>query len=191
MASVRPMVESLIDYTCADLEALERERPELGRVELIDGALHATGESALGITHQIIMQRLFMVFQPICPPRLLVMLDTWWHYERKMGPGGKIRADLAIYAESDVPDLAQVFRAAPLASLEIVSDDAVHDTVAKDSVYEEHRARRAYLDPRQRDGWWLRLDGIDHDGPSAQWHLDGWEPVVFDKDVLLAPPVRL
>ena len=187
MDTVRPMVDSLLDYTTSDLESMERERPELGRVELIDGALHATGESALGITHQIIMQRLFMLLQPLCPPGLLVMLDTWWHYDRSVGPGGKIRADVAVYRASDIPDGPQSFRAAPLASLEILSDDIRHDTVSKDSVYAEHGTRRAYLDPRRRNGWWLRLDGVDHDGPTAAWELDGWAPIVFERDALLAP----
>lgn len=44
MADTSRMTASgLADYTLSDLEALENEHPELGRLEVIDGALHATG----------------------------------------------------------------------------------------------------------------------------------------------------
>lgn len=181
MASVPPMVTSLADYTTADLEALERERPELGRVEIIDGALHATGESAVGIRHQMVVQHLFLVFAPLCPPHLLVMLDTWWHYAR-----GKLRADLGIYRGSDVPEDGEVFRAPPLAVVEVLSDDAIHDLVAKDRIYAEHGTRRAYLDPHERHGWWARVDDVEHDALEVAWQLEGWPPVGLVRATLLA-----
>lgn len=48
MARAPRVITDLADYTTADLEALEREHPEWGRLEVIDGALHATGGSAVG-----------------------------------------------------------------------------------------------------------------------------------------------
>jgi hypothetical protein len=182
------MVNSLADYTTEDLEALERERPELGRVELIDGALHATGESALGIPHQLIMQRLHLLLAPRCPAGLVVMLDTWWHYVRANGLSGKIRADVAAYRLADLPAAGKVFRSPPRFSLEILSDDAVHDLVAKDDVYAEHGTRRAYLDPDERGGWWWKADGVEHTAATATWQPDGWPPLTLDRGVLLAPP---
>lgn len=188
MSHPLPMVNSLADYTIEDLEALERERPELGRVELVDGALHATGESALGIPHQIIMQRIHLLLHPHCPTGLVVMLDTWWHYVRANGLSGKIRADVAVYRLDDLPPSGKVFRLPPLVSLEILSDDAVHDLVAKDDVYAEHGTRRAYLDPDERYGWWFKAEGVEYSAPTVTWKLDGWPPVVLDRAVALAPP---
>lgn len=181
MDTVPPMVTSLADYTTADLEALERERPELGRVEIVEGALHATGESAVGIRHQFVVQRLHLVFAAAYPPQFLVMLDTWWVYAR-----GKLRADVGVYRRSDLPDEGEVFRTAPVAALEVLSDDADHDLVSKDRIYREHGARCAYLDPRDRSGWWARLDGTDHDAERVTWRLEGWPPLTFERGALLA-----
>lgn len=178
---------SLSDYTVEELEALEREWPELGRVELIDGALHATGESAMGIPHQIIMQRLHLLLTPLCPTGLLVMLDTWWHYVRPDGRRGKIRADVGIYRVEDLPDAGKVFLRPPVAVVEILSDDALHDLASKDEIYAQHSAQRAYIDPDQRYGWWWRADGNDVDGALARWVLDGWPSIELDKARLLAP----
>ncbi len=67
--------------------------------------------------------------------------------------------------------------------LEILSDDADHDLVRKDGVYAQFGvARRAFLDPRRRHGWWSRIDGVDHDGPDVRWHLDGWPELRFGRD---------
>lgn len=180
MATV-PLVSSLTDYTADDLEALERERPELGRVEIVEGALHATGESAVGIWHQLVVQRLYLVFAPACPPGLLVMLDTWWHYAR-----GKIRADVGVYRADDVPEDGEVFRRPPLVVLEVLSDDAVHDVVTKDAVYREHGARCGYVDPRRRYGWWCRLDGQEHHEAVVTWELDDWPALRLERDMLIA-----
>ena len=187
MATVRPVVNSLAEYTTDDLEALERERPELGRVELIDGALHGTGESALGIPHQLIVQRLHLLLAPLCPLGLLVMLDTWWHYVRASGLSGKIRADVAVYRIAALPEAGKVFRLPPVASIEVLSDDALHDLAAKDDVYAEHGARRAYVDPDERYGWWWQADGQQVSGPQATWQLDGWPPIDLERAALLAP----
>lgn len=184
---MRPMVNSLAEYTTEDLEALERERPELGRVELIDGALHGTGESALGIPHQLIVQRLHLILAPLCPPGLLVMLDTWWHYVRANGLSGKIRADVGIYRSADLPGSGKVFRLPPVASVEVLSDDAMHDLAAKDSVYAEFGGRRAYVDPDQRFGWWWCADGQETDAPRVTWRPDAWPEIRLEKAALLAP----
>lgn len=182
MAKMGRMTTGLADYTLADLEALESERPELGRLEVIDGALHATGESAVGNLHQLLLQRLHLLFAPACPPTHLVRLDTWW-----ASPRGKIRPDVAVYRAGDVPqDRRGAFQVPPLAIVEILSDDAHHDVVRKDEIYAQAGARRAYLDPDERFGWWLRLDDIDHDGPVAEWRLDGWPALRFDRAELLA-----
>lgn len=182
MSTMGPMgITGLVDYTCEDLEQLERERPELGRVEVIDGALHATGESAVGDLHQLIVQRLYLLLVPLRPASHVIRLDTWWHSSR-----GRIRADVAIWRPEDRPANRKAFREPPRAVIEVLSDDARHDTVTKDDVFDQFGARRAYLDPRARWGWWLRLDGNDHDGPAATWSLDGWPPITFDRDALLA-----
>jgi hypothetical protein len=173
----------LTDYTQADLEALEDERPELGRLEVIDGALHATGESAVGNLHQLLMQRLHLLFVAACPPTHIIRLDTWWY-----PPRGKLRPDVAVYRPADVPaDVHGVFRVPPLAIVEILSDDAHHDLVRKDEIYAAAGVRRAYLDMRRRFDWWLRLDGVDHAGPVATWELDGWPPLRFDREALFDP----
>jgi hypothetical protein len=181
MASIERMITGLVDYTCEDLEQLERERPELGRVEIVDGALHATGESAVGDLHQLIVQRLFLVFTPLCPPDQILRIDTWWMSHR-----GKIRADLAIWRPEDRPANRKAFRVPPRAVLEVLSDDGRHDTVTKDEVYAEAGSVRAYLDPRQRDGWWLRAGGAEHRAPTATWQPPGWPPIPLVRDDLLA-----
>lgn len=169
-------------FTESDLEALEREHPELGRIEEIDGALHATGESAVGDLHQLIVQRLFLLFHPLCPPDQLIRLDVWWIF-----PRGKLRADLAVYRPQDRPENRKAFRVPAQAILEVLSDDGDHDVVRKEGMYAEYGvSHRAYLDPHRRDGWWARADGVDHDGPTAIWELPGWPPIPLDRDALLA-----
>lgn len=177
-----PMVTGLADYTLADLEALEQERPELGRLEVIDGALHATGSSAVGNLHQLLLQRLHLLFHAACPPQFIVRLDTWW-----MSPRGKIRPDVAVYRPSDEPDDRDgAFRVAPTVIVEILSDDVLHDLVRKDQIYAEAGARRAYLDMKLRFDWWLRVDGVDHGDEVVTWQLDGWPPLRFDRAELFA-----
>ena len=174
------MITGVTDYTLADLEALENERPELGRLEVIDGALHATGESAVGNLHQLIMQRLYLLFAAVCPPGWIVRIDTWW-----MSPRGKLRPDVAVYRRGDEPsDRYGAFHVAPHAVLEVLSDDAIHDLVHKDGEFGV--MRRAYLDPRRRHGWWYRLDDVDYEAPTAAWRLEGWPELVLDHDELLA-----
>ena len=182
MASVERMTIGLADYTLADLEALENERPELGRLEVIDGALHATGGSAVGNLHQLVMQRLHLLFAAACPPAAIVRLDTWWR-----SPRGKLRPDLAVYRPGDEPPNRHgEFHVAPQAILEILSEDADHDLVKKDGVYAQFGVtRRAYLDSYQRHDWWCRLDGVDHDEPEVRWTLEGWPDLLLRRDDLL------
>jgi Uma2 family endonuclease len=184
MTEAPRMATGLADYTLADLEALESERPELGRVEVIDGALHATGGSAVGNLHQRILQQLHLLFAHACPPTDLVRIDTWWH-----SPRGLLRPDVAVYRAGDEPPgRTGAFRVAPQAVVEVLSDDADHDLHRKDAIYAEHGvARRAYLDAVQRHGWWLRLDGVDYRAPSAVWQLAGWPELTLRRDELLAP----
>lgn len=103
-----------------------------------------------------------------------------------LAPREAARADVAIWHAQDRPANGRAFRRAPYAILEVLGDDGRHDTVTKDDVYTQFGVRRGYLDPRRRWGWWVRLDGVDHDGPTARWALDGWPAVVLDRDVLLA-----
>jgi hypothetical protein len=181
MANVPEMITGLADYTLADLEALENERPELGRLEVLDGALHATGETAVGNLHQLIMQQLYLVFAAACPPGDIVRLDTWW-----MSPRGKLRADVAVWRHGEQPEDPQgAFRVPPRAILEILSADADHDLVRKEGVYAEYGfAHRAYLDMMGRWDWWLRTDGVDHIEPVVEWRLGGWPPLRLDREAL-------
>lgn len=182
MANVPRMITDLAEYTSADLEALENEHPELGRLEVIDGALHATGGSAVGDLHQLIVQRLHLLFAAACPASHIVRIDTWWRSSR-----GLIRPDLAVYRPEDRPASRRSFTVPPWATVEVLSDDAHHDLVRKDDIYVEFGvARRAYVEPWGRYRWWCRLDGVDHDGAEAVWELDGWPPLRLVRGELLA-----
>lgn len=177
------VLTGLADYTQSDLEALESQRPELGRIEVIDGALHATGGTGVGNRHQLIMQRLHLLFASLCPATHLVRLDTWWRC-----PRGWLRPDVAVYRTGDEPaDRAGAFAVAPQAIVEILSRDADHDLRRKDAVYAEHGvAHRAYLDPEQRYGWWVRVDGGDHVISPVAWPLPGWPQIRLSREELLA-----
>ncbi len=181
MGSVSRMITGVTDYTQAELEALENQRPELGRLEVIDGALHATGGSALGNLHQLVMQRLHLLFAGACPLEAIVRIDTWCR-----SPRGKLRPDVAVYRRGDEPaNRRGMFGVPPQAVLEILSDDADHDLVRKEDVYAEFGVtRRAYLDSQERQGWWCRLDGVDHDAPTVAWALEGWPELVLDREEL-------
>lgn len=182
MAKVQRVITDLADYTTAELEALEDEHPGWGRLEVIDGALHATGGSAVGDRHQLLVQRLHLLFAAACPASHIVRLDTWWRSVR-----GLVRPDIALYRPQDRPESRRSFTVPPGATMEVLSDDAHHDLVRKDGVYADLGvARRAYVEPWGRYGWWCRLDGVDHDGPVATWELDGWPPLRLDRDTLLA-----
>lgn len=182
MAKVPRVTTDLADYTVADLEALERQHPEWGRLEVLDGALHATGGSAVGDRHQLVVQRLFQLLAAACPGSHVVRLDTWWR-----SPRGLIRPDVAVYAAADRPADGRAFTVAPLAVVEVLSDDAHHDLVRKDEVHGDLGvAHRAYVDAWSRYRWWARLDGADVDQATATWHLAGWPPVELDADGLLA-----
>ncbi|MGI8876360.1 MAG: Uma2 family endonuclease [Egibacteraceae bacterium] len=182
MTRVQRVITDLAEYTTSELEALENEHPEWGRLEVIDGALHATGGSAVGDRHQLLVQRLHLLFAAVRPPSHIVRLDTWWRSVR-----GLVRPDLALYRPQDRPVNRRSFKVAPWATLEVLSDDAHHDLIRKDGVYADLGVvRRAYLEPWGRYPWWCRLDGVDHDGPTATWALDGWPALHLDRDALLA-----
>jgi len=106
------MSTGLAAYTVTNLEALDQERPELGRLEVIDGVLYATGGSAVGDLHQLIVQRVFLLFAGACPDTHIVRLDTWW-----VSAHGKVRPDLAVYRPEDRPATRRAFRVPPLATL--------------------------------------------------------------------------
>lgn len=92
-----------------------------------------------------------------------------------------------MYRAGDVPqDRRGAFQVPPLAIVETLSDNAHHDVVRKDEIYAQAGARRAYLDPDERFGWWLRLDDVDDHGPVAEWRLDGWPALRFDRAERLA-----
>ncbi len=182
MATVPFMSADLAEATIEELEALEGEHPDLGHLEVIDGVLHASGESAVGYLHQSVYGRLFLLFEAARPPGALVQLDTWW-----VSPRGKIRPDVALWRPEDVPANLKAFRVPPWATVEVLSDDADHDLVRKDGVYADLGvARRAHVEPWGRFDWWCRLDGVPFDGESATWELPGWPPLVLDRDALLA-----
>ncbi|MGI8575514.1 MAG: hypothetical protein ACR2MA_09265 [Egibacteraceae bacterium] len=148
----------------------------------MDGALHATGESAAGYLHQIVVQRLYLLFAPACPPGAMVLLDTWWEL-----PRGKLRPDLALYRPEDAPANLKSFRVPPWATLEVLSDDAHHDFVRKDGIDASLGVtRRPYIEPWGRFDWWCRLDDVPHTGPTATWELPGWPPLTLRRDELLA-----
>lgn len=184
MATVPDMhlTSALTDATFAELEAYEAEHPEVGRIEVIDGVLHFSGESAVGYLHQMVVQGLHLLFAGAKPPGAIVSLDVWWLSQR-----GRIRPDLALYRPQDVPANLRAFRVPPWATLEVLSDDADHDIVLKDGIYAGAGvARRAYIEPWGRFDWWCLLDGEPHAGPAVTWELPGWPPLVLDRDALLA-----
>ena len=49
---------------------------------------------------------------------------------RASGLSGKIRADVAVYRVVDLPEAGTVFRLPPVACVEVLSDDALHDLAA-------------------------------------------------------------
>lgn len=182
MAKVPRVITDLADYTTADLEALEREHPEWGRLEVIDGALHATGGSAVGDRHQLVAQRLFQLLAGAVPPSHVVRIDTWWHSAR-----GLLRPDVAVYRAGDRPDDGRAFTVPRRVVVEVLSDDADHDLVRKDGVsIELGVAHRGYVEPWGRSEWWCRVDGVDHDTAVATWHVEDWPPLRLERDALLA-----
>lgn len=176
------VLTGLADYTQSDLEALESQRPGLGRVEVIDDALHATGGTGVGNLHQLIVQRMFLLLAEACPVTHLVRLDTWWRC-----PRGWLRPDLAIYRAGDEPtDRAGAFEVTPQAVVEVLSADADHDLRRKDPIYAEHGiAHRVHVDPDRRYGWWIRVDGGDHDTSPVAWRLPGWPRLDLRREELL------
>lgn len=106
-----------------------------------------------------------------------------------MFPRGKLRPDLAVYRDGDQPeDHHGAFHVPPLAVVEILSEDAEHDLVRKDELYAQFGVTsRAYLDARQREGWWCRIDGADHTNAFADWQTPGW-PALRLRAGTVSPP---
>lgn len=182
MATVDDVLTATEEYTQEYLERLEDEHPELGRIEVVDGALHATGGSGVGNLHQLLLQRLHLLFHAACPPTAIVRIDTWW-----LSPRGRLRPDVAVYRPSDVPTPRRAsFAVPPRAVVEILSRDDHHDLVRKDAIYREFGVPTAYLDPDERHGWWLRLLDVDHTDAVVEWQLEGWPPLRFEREELLA-----
>ena len=174
------MATSLAEYTLEDLQRLERERPELGKVELVGEALHATGEST-GDRHQACVGRVYALLLPAVPATQVLRLDTYW-----FAAEGKFRPDLALWRAADRPADGGAFRAPPLAAVEVLSADRDHDLVTKAAVYAAHAVDLLVLDPAQVDGWWCRVGGSGVRAATTTWQPPGWpEPVVLARDALL------
>ena len=175
------MATSLAEYTLEDLQRLERERPELGKVELVGQALHATGESVTGDRHQACVGGLHALLLATVPATQVLRLDTYW-FARE----GKFRPDLALWRATDRPADDGAFRAPPLAVVEVLSADRDHDLVTKAAVHAAHGVDLLVLDPAQVDGWWCRVGGGDVRAATATWQPPGWpEPVLLARDALL------
>ena len=175
------MATSLAEYTLEDLQRLERERPELGKVELVGEALHATGESATGDRHQACVGRIYALLLAAVPATQVLRLDTYW-----FAAEGTLRPDLALWRAADRPADGGAFRLPPLAVAEVLSADRDHDLVTKAAVYAAHGVDLLVVDPAQVDGWWCRAGGSDVREARTTWQPAGWpEPVMLSRDGLV------
>jgi Uma2 family endonuclease len=163
-----------------ELDALERDHPELGRVEVIDGELLAGGVDMTGDRHQSVVQALLLLLAGACPAEHVVRLDTYWF----VGPH-RLRPDLAIWRTVDRPSDGGAFRRPPTAVIEVLSADAERDLVRKLAIYRSHVVATWFVDPAQRYGWWLST-GDDHwSGDEADITLPGWPSVCADRRLVL------
>lgn len=180
---------ALAEYTLADLERLEAERPELGKVEILDGTLVATGDSVTGNRHQAVALVLTLLLARHCPDGFVVRPDTHWSLDRPLHGRTRLRPDIGVWRATDQPTDGGAFRVAPVAVVEVLSDDADHDLVRKDPVYRDAGVTALYVDPRERSGWWARIGAaacVDVDEPALAWAVPGWPPLRVERDAVLA-----
>ena len=173
-------VDAFEEYGLAELEALQRDHPEFGRVEIVNGSLVAGGVDMTGDRHRSVVQALFLLLIEGCPAGRLVRIDTYW-----FGDGFRLRPDLAVWNAADRPADGGAFRAPPLAVIEVLSGDAEHDLVTKRAIYDANEVATVYVDPDRRSGWWLRTpDGIEHDGDLVELELPGGFAIDVERSVL-------
>ena len=172
---------SLHEYTLEDLDALARERPEFGRIEIIEGSLVAEGAEMTGDRHQGVVQAIFLALVDQQVDRHRIRLDTYWFASSPT----RLRPDIAIYRQRDRPADGGAYRVPPLAIFEVVSDNADHDLVRKRAIYREHGVVTWFVDPKRRHGWWLS-DGADetYDGETATIELPDRPPVTLERAML-------
>ncbi len=169
-------------YSLADLEALEREHPEFGRVEILSGTLVAAGANVTGDRHQAVVQAVFLALVADAPPDQVVRLDTYW-----FSVDQRLRPDLAIWSADDRPADGGAFTRPPLAVFEILSADADHDLVRKATIHRRHDVANWFVDPAERHGWWLS-DGADISvtADSAAVDLPDRTSVTLDRQIIHA-----
>jgi Uma2 family endonuclease len=110
-----------------------------------------------------------------------VRLDTYWFVGSH-----RLRPDLAIWRVIDRPVDGGAFRHAPIAVIEVLSADAGRDLVRKLAIYRSHGVATWFVDPAQRNGWWLSK-GDDHwSTDEADITLPGWPSVSADRRVVIA-----
>jgi Uma2 family endonuclease len=170
-------------YTLGDIEALENEHPEFGRIEVVHGALYAGGLEVGSDTHMSIVQALNQLLVPACPAGHVVRFDTWWH----LGHGQLLSPDLAVWAEADRPGEEEAFRRPPRAVVEVLSLDSDHDLVTKHAIYRAHGVATWYVDRRRRFGWWLSDgDAVQVREPAFELTIPGWSPITITDAILTA-----
>lgn len=163
------MTTSVAAWEPEDLERLERERPELGRVEVFEGALYASGESVNTHRHQRVVDRMVRLLFDAAPSELLAVSDTWWFLASR-----KVRPDVGVWRRADVPSDGGVFRRPPVAVVEVLSEDRDHDLVRKHALYRAEGVQSVFIDPSVREGWWLRVGDRDVVEPAFEWLLGDW-----------------
>ncbi|HWL42163.1 MAG TPA: Uma2 family endonuclease [Ilumatobacter sp.] len=169
-------------YTLEDIETLEHEHPEFGRIEIVNGALYAGGADLGSDVHQGITFELMMLLGSLRPPGFVVRGETYW----RAGPRQMLRPDVAIWAQHDRPVPEQAFQSPPMAVFEVLSRDRDHDLLTKHRIFREHGVATWYVDRRRTEGWWLG-DGesVQVGDPSFELTLPGWPTVTITDAVLL------
>jgi len=173
------MTTSVAAWELEDVARLERERPELGRIEVFGGALYAIGESANTHRHQLVVDRMVRLLSDAAPDELLAVSDTWWFL-----PSRKVRPDVGVWRRADVPPDGGVFRRPPVAVVEVLSEDRDHDLVRKHALYRAERVPALFIDPSRQEGWWLRVADRDVDEAAFDWHLGDWSVRLLRDDLL-------
>jgi Uma2 family endonuclease len=170
---------TLESYGLVELEELQHQHPEFGRVEIINGSLIAGGVDVTGDRHQSVVQALFLLLMTECPPDQVVRLDTYW-----FGDQTRLRPDLAMWRTSDRPADGGAFTMPPVAVIEVLSSDADHDLVRKAEIYRAYGVAAWYVDPAERNGWWL-TDGLtQHRGENVTINLPARASIVIPHSVI-------